>query len=350
MPFRRLFSCWRTRRGPLIGRSCWERGSTVSLIAWRPGRARRRGGGRASASRRPRSAAIRRSRRRGAVAWKKSLDEELARLSRKYRAALVLFYLEGKTTEDVARELGCPKGTILSRLAGRDKLRDPAHSPGVHAHEEWPGLVIEARQAPLVMPPTLAAETINVAVWAAAGQAAGGAISAAVAALTKGELQAMLATKMKTVAALVLAMVLVLAGFGMGVRWALADPPAQAGNAGAKDEDRILGTWQMIAGEEEGQPAPADAVKDTKCIIAAAGKWTSKHGGMEQEFVFKLDPTKNPKAIDLTSKGHTGFGIYKFEKDTLTICVTKGEGERPTDFSTQAGTRLVLVVLRREKD
>src|SRR5215472_4077824 len=60
------------------------------------------------------------------------LDEELGRLAQKYRAPLVLVYLEGKTTEEVARQLGCPKGTVQSRLArGRDRLRQRLVRRGV---------------------------------------------------------------------------------------------------------------------------------------------------------------------------------------------------------------------------
>ncbi len=44
------------------------------------------------------------------------LEEEIAGLPEKYRLAFVLCYLQGKTNEQAARELGCPKGTILSRL------------------------------------------------------------------------------------------------------------------------------------------------------------------------------------------------------------------------------------------
>jgi RNA polymerase sigma factor (sigma-70 family) len=52
------------------------------------------------------------------------LDAEVNRLPEKYRTAFILCYLNGKTNEAAARELGCPKGTILSRLArARDRLR-----------------------------------------------------------------------------------------------------------------------------------------------------------------------------------------------------------------------------------
>src|SRR5262249_55480886 len=52
------------------------------------------------------------------------LDQELSRLPPKYRAPLVLCYLEGKTNVEAARELGCPSGSLSWRLArGRDLLR-----------------------------------------------------------------------------------------------------------------------------------------------------------------------------------------------------------------------------------
>ncbi|HEV3121910.1 MAG TPA: sigma-70 family RNA polymerase sigma factor, partial [Isosphaeraceae bacterium] len=51
-------------------------------------------------------------------------DEELARLPERYRAAVVLCCMEGLRLEEAARQLGCPVGTIKSRLArGRERLR-----------------------------------------------------------------------------------------------------------------------------------------------------------------------------------------------------------------------------------
>src|SRR5262245_19095542 len=54
------------------------------------------------------------------LAWREVrplLDAEVCRLQEKYQAAFVLCCLEGKTNEQAAELLGCPKGTVLSLLA-----------------------------------------------------------------------------------------------------------------------------------------------------------------------------------------------------------------------------------------
>ena len=54
-----------------------------------------------------------------------AVDEEVEKLPGGYRAALVLCHLQGLTHEEAAARLGCPVGTVRSRLArGRDRLRD----------------------------------------------------------------------------------------------------------------------------------------------------------------------------------------------------------------------------------
>lgn len=50
------------------------------------------------------------------------LDVEVARLPERLRRPVLLCYLSGRSTEDAARELGCPRGTILSRLSCARKL------------------------------------------------------------------------------------------------------------------------------------------------------------------------------------------------------------------------------------
>ena len=45
------------------------------------------------------------------------IHDEIARLPEKYREPVVLCYLEDLSVEVAAQRLGCPEGTILSRLA-----------------------------------------------------------------------------------------------------------------------------------------------------------------------------------------------------------------------------------------
>lgn len=62
------------------------------------------------------------------------LDAEVARLPDNLRRAVILCYLGGQTTEDAARELGCPRGTVLSRLAtARKRLAERLARRGVTA-------------------------------------------------------------------------------------------------------------------------------------------------------------------------------------------------------------------------
>jgi RNA polymerase sigma factor (sigma-70 family) len=51
--------------------------------------------------------------------------EEVGRLPENYRLPVVLCYLEGKTNQEAAAQLGCPVGTIKGRLSrARQTLRD----------------------------------------------------------------------------------------------------------------------------------------------------------------------------------------------------------------------------------
>ncbi len=60
------------------------------------------------------------------------LDAEIGRLPEKLRVPFVLCHLEGRTNAEAARELGCPVGTILSRLArARERLRKNLARRGV---------------------------------------------------------------------------------------------------------------------------------------------------------------------------------------------------------------------------
>ncbi len=166
------------------------------------------------------------------IAWRDLrpiLDEEVNRLPEKYRAAVVYCYLEGKTTEEAAGLLGCPKGTILSRLSrARERLQARLTRRGVTLSAGALALVAGRSQAALVA--SLVESTVRAALARAAGKAMAGLVSSRAAELTEGVLRAMLLSKLKVVAgfALLIGMGGMLsASFGRSLLG--GDAPAAAG-------------------------------------------------------------------------------------------------------------------------
>ena len=139
------------------------------------------------------------------------LHEEIGRLPERYREAVVLCHLEGLSTEAAAVRIGCPRGTVLSRLSrARDRLRERLTRRGVvlSSSSTWFAEVgSTALPHPLV-------EAAARSCWVyVGGVAAESALSASVTALTKEILFAMTISKLKMLCAVVL-----LVGFtGVGV-------------------------------------------------------------------------------------------------------------------------------------
>jgi RNA polymerase sigma factor (sigma-70 family) len=233
------------------------------------------------------------------LAWRElqgALDEELERLPQKYRLVLLLFYWEGKTQEETAHHLGCPLGTVRSRLArARDLLRKRLARRGLALSGPMLTTVLVAGTARAALPVALRCASVNAALAFAAGRAAEG-ISKQAVLFAERALKGMLLSKLKTVAAVLM----ILAGVGVGTSGLAfrAQPssdvpaalhqasPAGSAPAGRADERRGAGSArpasQYFAHDHGGSAWCATAFSaDGKMLATCAGSirvWDPSNG------------------------------------------------------------------------
>jgi HEAT repeat protein len=143
------------------------------------------------------------------------LDEELQRLPEKYRTPLMLCYLQGLTNQEAAEQLGCPIGTVFTRLArGRNLLHVRLARRGVTLSAGLLGTALAHNADAAPLPLGLVQATVRAAVLFATGSTTG-ALSPNVLALTEGALKMMWLDRLKV---MVVALVLfVVAGSGAGL-------------------------------------------------------------------------------------------------------------------------------------
>jgi RNA polymerase sigma factor (sigma-70 family) len=173
------------------------------------------------------------------------LDDAIDGLPSKYRVPFVLCYLEGMTNAQAAQHLGCPPGTVATRLSrARERLRVRLTRQGLAVGGSLVALSLATRAAPAV-PPALVAGTVRAA--------SAGVIPATITTLMEGVCKAMFMDKVRM---LLLGLAALAAAGGAGLwtyRALAAEPPARQ--------------------EDERQPAPpplvGPAVPPSRPVLAA---------------------------------------------------------------------------------
>jgi RNA polymerase sigma factor (sigma-70 family) len=180
------------------------------------------------------------------------LDEELSRLAERYRAPLVLCYLEGRTRDEAAKQLGWSLGTLKRRLEqARGRLHDRLVRRGLNLPSALTAVTIVQGGPPAVVPATLLEIMMKTVTLVATGQlSAAGQLAAPAATLAKEALRAMYLTKLK-IAAAVVAVALTAAGTGLLAHQALAAKQAER-----KHEEQPQPLARLADKPEPKQPTP----------------------------------------------------------------------------------------------
>jgi RNA polymerase sigma factor (sigma-70 family) len=230
------------------------------------------------------------------ISWREvctALDEELARLPDRWRAPLVLCYLESKTQDEALQQLGWSKSTFRRRLEeGRKKLCSRLTRRGITLSAGlWATLLSDQGASAAILSP-LSQSTVQAAIAFAAGEiAAGGTavtpVSAQVALLAKEGLKVTAMSKMKVVA--LLGMVIVLTtGIGLAAHQALK---ANQGNGEPKELFALPDEPRPQPKPEKGNEARVDRYGDPlpEGAMARLGTVRFRHGDLINSLAFTPD-------------------------------------------------------------
>jgi RNA polymerase sigma factor (sigma-70 family) len=287
------------------------------------------------------------------------LDQELSRLPDFHREVVVLSDLEGRTRQEVARQLGVPEGTVASRLArARAMLAKRLTKRGITL-SAGPLAAVLAQAASARVPGRVQDATVK----AAAGQA----VSSGVAALTEGVMKAMLFIKLKAAIPVMLILGLLAAGATLLTYRTAAQAQEQKTRPGKKadkpktDQELIQGTWVYVALTVGGKNEWSDDVASVWKSLSFADdvvRLVVNRDGKEvvHQARFNLHPFRKPKEIDLTEldpdlkEVMTGC-LYELDGDTLRLCHPERSGEgRPRTLESKEGSTNRLWTLKRKTD
>ncbi|MDY3562819.1 TIGR03067 domain-containing protein [Gemmata sp. JC673] len=135
-----------------------------------------------------------------------------------------------------------------------------------------------------------------------------------------------------------------------------AEPPKaevkELSAAAKKEVDKLQGKWKLVKGSRAGKEY--EHTEGTPELIVEFKGRTWLLNGVEKAEIVALDPSSDPKCLDLKSleqprgANTVDEGIFKLDGDTLTICWYQGaDKNRPTSFDIPKDKDTILGVPKR---
>jgi uncharacterized protein (TIGR03067 family) len=126
------------------------------------------------------------------------------------------------------------------------------------------------------------------------------------------------------------------------------------GEADKKELNRFQGIWAPQSAIFDGKAQEEEVIKDRAVLVIAANFIATEKRVEVTTSSMRIDSSKSPAHLDTTcergpGKGETLKGIYRFDGETLTICIASAGKDRPTEFTSEPGSGRMLYVLKRKK-
>jgi uncharacterized protein (TIGR03067 family) len=121
-----------------------------------------------------------------------------------------------------------------------------------------------------------------------------------------------------------------------------------------REKERHQGTWLVTSFVSDGTEASPEIVGSIQRVVKDDHVVWKRDGKNFAGTTMELDPARTPRTIDVipdggSSRGKRVLGIYKWDGDSLTICMAGVDQDRPKEFEAGKGSGRTLMKLKREK-
>jgi RNA polymerase sigma factor (sigma-70 family) len=265
------------------------------------------------------------------------VDEEIDRLPDRLRRAVVLCYLDGRTTEQAAQMLGCPRGTVLSRLStARERLRGRLTRRGLALPVTGISTLMLASESPA----SLVSNTVRAVLTGASPLLTG---------LVQGVFHAMLITKVKIATAVVLGIGLA----GAGVGWVIvpgsgpavvqADEPKQP----VKGSSAVATTTPQKTPEEPLDKTFELLFEAKKVLMEKLEQAEQDHQDFRLKNPYVFFPNSNPRSrLESISAKQTDLRVKRIELESRLTILRAAMKSASDSEGKERAARTVLLKLQ----